>query len=107
MSELIFRILGSGYQILMPARDLPAPFKAVQLGMIDRCVDGFYYWYPDKQDVARGSIFPAWVLREIADKIDRLNESEKEEPSQEELLKEHYDNKRLAHLIELDRTNKN
>lgn len=73
MNKLTFKVLGSGFLILMPATDLPEPYNAVHFGMIDKEVDGFYYWCPDKDAISKGTIFPAWVLRGIADEIDKLN----------------------------------
>lgn len=77
MNKLTFKVLGSGFLILMPATDLPAPIIGVHFGMIDKEVDGLYYWYPDQKAIYEGTIFPAWVLRGIADEIDKLNLVEK------------------------------
>lgn len=66
--------------------------------MIDKQVDGFYYWTPDREDVWKGSVFPAWLLRGIADEIDKLNKENEEEPSREELLDKYYRDKRTEQL---------
>lgn len=57
----------------MSGDDLPEPFIGVHFGMIDKEVDGLYYWHLDYEVIYEGSIFPAWVLRGIADEIDKLN----------------------------------
>lgn len=41
------------------------------LGELSNLEDGFYYWWPDPD--RRGGCWDAYILREIADELDRLN----------------------------------
>lgn len=63
MSKLTFKVLGSGYEVRVgTGRDV--------IGMIDRDVDGLFYWFPNKS--CDGS-WQSWVLRQLAEKIEALN----------------------------------
>lgn len=62
VSKLEFKRLGSGFE---------ARHGRVVLGMVDRDVDGFFYWFPAKGP--EGGSWSAWVLRQIVERIEELN----------------------------------
>ena len=64
MSRLTYKPLGSGYTVAMP--DSEQVF-----GMVDRDVDGFFYWFPDTDKT--GASWSSWVLRDIVEKLEELN----------------------------------
>lgn len=62
MSSLVFKTLGSGFEIT---------FGQANLGMIDLEVDGFYHWFPPTS--RPGTFMSAWILRDILGMLDKLN----------------------------------
>lgn len=67
MSKLAYKRLGSGFEVRM-SKESPTPF-----GMIDRDIDGRFYWFPDIAVSGNHGAWPSWILRQLAEKLDRLN----------------------------------